>query len=53
MITSVWLDEILGAVALCALALSIAFRARGKREDSVFAVWFAVATAVILIARNW
>lgn len=53
MIDNVWIDEIMGAVALCALVLSIAFRARGRREDSLYALAFAVATAITYMARNW
>ncbi len=53
MLNTVWLDEMLGAVALCALVLSIACRARGRREDSIYALAFAVAVSITYMARNW
>lgn len=53
MLDTVWIDEILGAVALCALVCSIGLRAFRRREDALYAIWFAVAVSVALIARNW
>lgn len=53
MLDTVWIDEILGAVALCALVCSIGLRAFRRREDSLFALAFAVATAITYMARNW
>jgi len=50
---AVWLDELLGAVALMALVCSIGLRALHRREDSLYALAFAVAVSITYMARNW
>lgn len=49
----VWLDELLGAVALCALVVSIGLRVFRRREDSLYALAFAATTAAVYLMRNW